>query len=318
LILLLALSGGMVLRGQSWSLMETHGEMDARVDNAFMACKGRFFMLGGRGIQPVDVFNPSTDTWTKAANPPVEMHHFQALRLGEEIWVLGAFTASYPNEKPLQNIYIYDTANDQWRKGDPIPTDRRRGSAGVVAYRGMIYLVGGTRDQYSGATTAMVDRYDPKTGKWKRLPDAPHARDHFHAGICNGKIYAVGGRQTNLSQRLKQDRTLAEVDVFDIESGKWKTLPEAQNLPTPRAGCSTATILDHILVIGGENMEQEAAYDVVEAYDVERGVWESWGKLNEGRQGTQAFMCVGTVFIASGSASREDGPILRTIEMLDY
>lgn len=303
---------------QSWITLEVIGDMQARQANAFMACKGKFYLIGGRGLQPVDIFDPSTGQWHKGAGPPVEMHHFQAVRYGEEIWVMGAFTGSFPNEKPLEHIYIYDTAEDRWRRGDPIPGDRLRGSAGIAVYRGMFYMIGGTRDRYKRSGTSWVDRYDPKTGKWKQLNDAPRARDHFHAGICNGKIYVTGGRNTFLNQRKESERTIAEVDVFNIETGRWKTLPESQNLPTQRAGCTTVVIMDHILVIGGESMAQEEAFDVVEAYDVEREVWEQWDNLSQGRHGTQAFMCVGSVFITSGSGSRDGGTTLTSIERLTF
>ncbi|TFG38940.1 MAG: galactose oxidase, partial [Candidatus Aminicenantes bacterium] len=96
------------------------------------------------------------------------------------------------------------------------------------------------------------------------------------------------------------------------------TLPNSQNLPTQRAGCTTVSIMDHLLVIGGESNAQEDAYSVVEAFDVDRGEWEHWGSLKAGRHGTQAFMCVGTVFIASGSALRVGGNDLASIEMLDF
>jgi N-acetylneuraminic acid mutarotase len=182
----------------------------------------------------------------------------------------------------------------------------------------MFYMIGGTTDRNSKSSTNWVDRYDPKTGKWKKLADAPRTRDHFHTGICNGKIYAAGGRNTFLGQRKETDRTIAEVDVFNIESGRWKTLPESQNLPTPRAGCATVVIMDHILVIGGESTAQAEAYDLVEAYDVDRGVWEQWDALNQGRQGTQAFMCVGSVFITAGSGSRDSGNALTSIERLTF
>ena len=295
-------------QGQSWAILEAKGEMVPRQDNGFMACKGRFFMMGGQGIQPVNMYDPSTEAWTNLAAPPVEMHHFQAVRYGNEIYILGAFTGQPPNERPLEHIYIYDTGKDQWHKGDPIPEDRQRGSCGVVAYRGQIYMIGGSRDRFGGLPTNWVDRYDLKTGKWKKLSDAPHSRFHFHAGICNGKIYAAGGRGITGSSTLVMDyQNLPYVDVFDIESGRWNTLPAEDNIPTERTGASTVVILDHLLVIGGECDEQEGACRTVEAYDTERGEWETWDNLSEGRQNTQAFMCVGTVFIASGE----------TIEMLE-
>jgi N-acetylneuraminic acid mutarotase len=306
------------LRGQNWTTLKTSGEIDPREEAAFMACKGKFYLMGGYGLMPVNKFDPETEVWTRGAVPPVEMHHFQAVRLGEEIYVLGALTGSGANEKALDHIYIYDTTRDQWRMGDPIPKDRVRGSAGVVAYRGMIYMIGGTRDRTRGAGTDFMDRYDPGTGKWKKLADAPRARDYFHAGIVNGKIYAAGGRNTSLYSMNGKNENIAEVDVYDIEKGRWATLPPSLNLPTPRAGCATAEIIDHILVIGGESASSPTACNLVEALDVERGKWETWNSLKEGRRGTQAFMCIGCVFVASGSSTRETGSQLASIERLDF
>ncbi len=307
-----------MISGQSWSTLKTTGEMDPREEGAFMACKGKFYLMGGFGLKPVNIFDPGTGIWTRGAMPPVEMHHFQAVRNGEKIYVMGAFTGTFPNEKPLDHIYIYDTVNDQWEKGDPIPKDRLRGSAGVAVYRGMIYLICGSEDMNSGTHTNWVDRYDPKTGKWKRMANAPRTRDHFHAGIINGKIYAAGGRNTCKIGNTNLDQTIAEVDVYEIETGRWKTLPAEQNLPTLRAGCTAVSIMDHLLIIGGESNDREDAYSIVEAYDVDRGVWEHWGSLEKGRHGTQAFMCVGTVFVASGSAMRDGGNELASIERLNF
>jgi len=304
--------------GQHWTTLETTGEMDARKEGAFMACKGKFYLIGGLGIKPVDIFDPATGTWTRGAAPPVEMHHFQAERYGEQIYVMGAMTGTYPDEKPMEHIYIYDTGTDQWKKGDPIPEERRRGSCGVVAYRGDLYMICGTQDRYRGLATGWVDRYNPGTGRWKKLHDAPRTRDYFHAGMINGKIYAAGGRNTSLLNGSTGEQEIAEVDVYDIGSGRWKTLPESQNLPTKRAGCTTAAIMDHLLVIGGEGPAQKEAYSVVEAYDADRGEWETWGSLQQGRCGTQAFMCVGTVFVASGAGERDGGSLLSTIEILEF
>lgn len=304
--------------GQSWTMLEVTGHMVPRLESGFMACKGKFYVLGGEGTFPVGIFDPDTQTWSEGAVPPVEMHHFQAVRYVDEIYVLGAFTGDLLEEKPLENIYIYDTNTDSWRKGDPIPEDRRRGSCGTVAYQGKIYMVGGTRDRNKGEHTNWMDSYNPRTRKWKKMPDAPRSRDDFHAAICNGKIYAAGGRVTTGFRANGSDNAIAEVDVYDIESRHWATLLPSGNLPTPRAGCTSVVIMDHLLVIGGESLTREGAYSDVEAFDVNRGKWEQWKNLKSGRQGTQAFMCVGTIFIAGGSDQWNGGTIHTTIEMLEY
>jgi hypothetical protein len=306
------------LQAQKWEILETKGTISNRQENGFMSCKGKFYLIGGYGIMPVDIYDPGTGEWTRGAAPPVEMHHFQAVRYGTKIYVAGAFTGTYPDEKPLDHIYIYDTDSDTWEKGDPLPEDRRRGSAGVAIYREKMYIICGTRDQYKGDCTSWVDRYDLATGKWKKMADAPVARDDFHVATINGEIYAAGGRITSRRTGRRKETTIKQVDVYNVHSGRWRTLPENQDLPTPRAGCAAVAILDHLLIIGGENQNQDEAYKLVEALDPETGQWEQWGNLNEGRHGTQAFMCVGTVFISSGTGGREDKQALTTTEMLIF
>ena len=310
--------GGISLFAQEWAIVEASGEVEARRDNGFMSCKGKFYLIGGRGLHPVNIFDPSNGTWSQGAYPPVEMHHFQAIRIEDEIWVLGAFTGRYPDEEPLEHIYIYNTETDQWRKGDPIPEDRQRGSAGVAVYRERIYLICGVTDLYDPEITSWIDRYDPKTGKWKKLADAPRNRGHFHAGISDGKIYAAGGSSPSGSGLDNSGILVTEVDVYDIASGKWTSLPEEQNLPTPRAACSTVNIMDHIVVIGGESPDQEEAFRQVEAYDTERGAWEQWDSLENGRGGTQAFMCVGAVFVTAGSSDYKGSLASTSLEMFAF
>jgi hypothetical protein len=56
----------------------------------------------------------------------------------------------------------------------------------------------------------------------------------------------------------------------------------------------------------------------VEVYDVDHRRWIGYPGLNQGRHGTQAFMCIGSIFIASGSSSSGEGEDLGTIEELIF
>jgi len=66
----------------------------------------RFYALGGRRVQPVDVFNPATKAWTKGKPPPLELHHFQALDWDGKVLVAGAFTGKFPAETPVPKFYL--------------------------------------------------------------------------------------------------------------------------------------------------------------------------------------------------------------------
>ncbi|MGW8315215.1 MAG: Kelch repeat-containing protein [Bacteroidales bacterium] len=306
------------ISGQHWETMESTGKMDPRNDCGFISSEGIFYLLGGHGIQPVNIFDHDTGEWTEGAAPPIEMHHFQAISFRGKIYVMGGLTGSYPDIKPLEYIYIYDPHEDKWTVGDPIPEDRRRGSSGAVAYRGQFYLVCGIIDGMPGSHTRWLDRYDPESGEWKKLADAPHNRDHFHVVVIDGEIYAAGGRNTISGAFEQVDHTIAEVDVYNIKSNRWTTLPDSLNLPTPRAGCTAAAWNDQLLVIGGESAASEEAHREVEVLDVDHKKWIKFPDLNQGRHGTQAFMCIGSVFIASGSATRGDGNDLESIEELIF
>jgi N-acetylneuraminic acid mutarotase len=279
-------------------------QLTARHENSYVKVGDKFYLLGGRGQKPVEVFDPATGSWTKGPMPPFEMHHFQAIEVDRKLYVVGAMTGRYPTEPPVPAIHIYDPGTNAWLEGPEIPADRRRGGAGAVVHEGRIYLVAGITNGHTDGHVAWFDVFDPKTGQWRKLPDAPRARDHFHAAVIDGKLYAAGGRRSSFATGQTFALTVPEVDVYDFRTGQWTTLPPAANLPTPRAGSTVAVIDGKLLVIGGESGSQATAHSEVESYDPATGVWTSLPPLALGRHATQAVVHEGAVYLAAGSRSR--------------
>jgi N-acetylneuraminic acid mutarotase len=274
-----------------------------RHEHGYVKVGNKFYLLGGRRIQPVDIFDPATGTWTKGAPPPVEIHHFQAVVFDNKIYLVGAMTGAYPKEPPLANVHIYDPATNAWSLGPEVPADRRRGGAGAVLYNNEIYLIAGiTNGHYDGHVT-WVDALNPRTGQWRRLPDAPHARDHFHAAIIGDKIYAAGGRRSSAATNETFQLTEPSVDVFDLKTNRWSTLPASSNIPTPRAGAGAAVVDGKLIVLGGES-GQPIAHDAVESLDPATGRWSILKPLSMGRHATQAILHDGKIYLASGSRTR--------------
>src|SRR3712207_3186322 len=61
----------------SWvSVTPSSGSPTARHEASFVQAGNKFYLLGGRGIKPVQVFDPVNKTWTNKANTPIELHHF--------------------------------------------------------------------------------------------------------------------------------------------------------------------------------------------------------------------------------------------------
>jgi len=284
------------------------GALHARHENAFVALGERLYLLGGRGQRPLDIYDPASGRWSQGAPPPLEIHHFQALAHEGRLYVLGAFTGDFPEEQPLTHVLVYDPRADRWSQGAEIPAHRRRGAAGVVSHGGRIYLVGGNTRGHMSGYVPWLDAFDPASEHWEELPDAPHARDHFHAAVLDGRLYAAGGRRTSHDTGDTLSMTIAAVDVYDFARGRWSTL-EAP-LPTPRAGAGAVAAGGALLVLGGESARQVPAHAEVEAYDPGSGRWRSLAPLPRGRHGTQATLLGGAVHVAAGSADRGGGPEL--------
>ncbi len=94
------------------------------------------------------------------------------------------------------------------------------------------------------------------------------------------------------------------MDVYDFATQEWIELPPSGDLPTERAGSTSISVGDYLIVLGGESAAQEAAHAEVEAFNTETGQWHSLPSLNQGRHGTQAVIINGNIHIAAGSKVR--------------
>jgi N-acetylneuraminic acid mutarotase len=297
----------------SWKIIETVGNYIPREEGDFVVVKDKFYLVGGRGINEVNIFDPKTNTWSSGAKPPLELNHFQAVVYKDEIYLLGAFTGRYPHEQPVANIYIYTPKTDVWRTGDEIPTNIRRGSAGTVVYKNKFYSVGGIQDGHWTGNVTWFDEYDPKTGKWTKLADAPLARDHVKAGIIGDKIYLIGGVQSKAMEKKGLANVVDLVHVYDFKKRQWTTA--SATLPTPRAGNTTIVINNELFVIGGASAKQLKAHNEVEAYAIKTNSFRTLAPLVEGRHAGGSVLYKGKIYTVAGVGNSGGTPLLKSIEV---
>ncbi|RMH63388.1 MAG: hypothetical protein D6685_07815 [Bacteroidetes bacterium] len=318
LALLLAILPASSLQAQfadAWQVVVPHADAHKRHEAAFIQVGNKYYLLGGRGIQPVDVYDPAARRWSRGAAPPVELHHFQAVTYHGLILVAGALVGPWPYEVPASHVYLYDPVEDRWIVGPEIPVHRRRGAAGAVLHGDTLYLVGGIVNGHTSHWVPWLDALDLRTNTWRELPDAPRPRDHFQAAVVDGKLYAVAGRWSGYTENGFAS-TVAEVDVYDLATETWTTLPPSGHLPTRRAGNTVAVVGDEILVIGGESDTQVEAHAEVEALNVRTGTWRALPPLLTGRHGTQVIANAQGLFIAGGCAQRGGHPEIVAFEHL--
>lgn len=168
----------------------------ARHECGFVQAGDKFYLIGGSETTTTNVYDYASKSWSALANPAPELlSHFQGVEYQGLIWVIGALQGSnFPSDIPEDHIWAFDPAAQEWIQGPEIPSARKRGSAGLVVYNDKFYIVAGNTNGHDGGYVSWFDEYDPATGTWTSLQDAPHARDHFHAAVIGNKLYAVAGR----------------------------------------------------------------------------------------------------------------------------
>ena len=299
-----------------WSTVQVTEAPTPRHEAAMVAIGGKAYLMGGRGVKPVEEFDPAARTWRRLGPTPMEMHHFQPVAYEGRILVMTAMTGKYPKETPLETLYVYDPTADTWEQGPEIPTSRRRGGAGTVVYRGKIYLACGIIDGHTSGTVAWFDEFDPRTGEWQQLPDAPHARDHFSAVVSDDRLYLIGGRNTSYHEpdnfTAFFGRVVPEVDMYDFATEQWSTL--AAKLPIGTAAGGLIAMDRSIYYFGGETA-QDLAHAETQRLDLDTGEWSMVAPLVRGRHGGGAALLNGAIYFATGSGGRGGGPELATTEV---
>lgn len=317
ILLFLFLSFTPKLKGQNWSIANENENYIARHEFGFVQAGDKFFIFGGReSPKVVEIYDYTSNTWSQGAMAPVDLNHFQAVTYEGLIWVIGAFKTNEPNpELSADYIYMYNPASHQWIQGIELPSNRKRGSAGLAMHNGKFYLVGGNMYGHSGGYVPYFDEFDPAAGTFTALTDAPHARDHFQAITYNNKLYAIGGRLTGSTGGLFAPQ-VPEVDVYDFNLNTWSTLDVSSNLPYPRAGAATVFFQNEIYVIGGETTYGSATgnngqRDIVEAFNPLTESWTTKDNLNHDRHGIQAIVSGDGIHVISGSSG---GTSMRNME----
>ncbi len=290
---------------ENWQLQTTSDGSAAtpRHESGLAQVGGKLYLLGGRGSRNVDRFDPENNTWESMEPMPIQMHHFQPVVIGSRIYIMGAFTCCFPDEEIINDIYVYNTVTESWTIDGAMPADRARGSAAAVLHQGKIFLIGGNTEGHSGGAVAWLDEYDPATGEWRQLDDAPNARDHFMAAVIHGKIVASAGRQTDLPNVFAN--AVLTTDVYDISSSTWST---STNIPSARAGALALAYGTEVIVAGGEIDTSVEALATVEAYNIVSQQWRSLQDMNVGRHSGGGALMDGKMHVVAGSEQRGGAP----------
>lgn len=294
-LLCLVFASFSTLPGQTaaeWYALTPGGKSPKAVHDASMVAIGdHVYQIGGYSKQRVHRYDPDKKEWKSLKTALPSIHHFQAVAYGGKAYILGAYDNSFGRERVFEDILVFDPEKDDLKKVGKMPGKRARGSAGAVVHGDYLYLIGGNLDKEE-KSLPWLDRYDPAKDSWTKLPDAPHARDHFQARIIGDRIYVAGGEADG--------RPVAAVDVYDIGRGEWLSAAEAPaDLSPARSRAVTAVVNGRLLVIGGTTGSARPS-DRVSVLDPATGKWNEGPAMIRGRSSAAGAVLDGRLYVAAG------------------
>lgn len=243
---------------------------------------GRFYLVGGQLDQPCPAnascvpptrlladgasFDPATGSWRPIAEAPVPIAGGAPVAVGGKLYFqLGQAGAS--------SVYAYDPAADAWAK---VASPRGGGSLVALGDRLGSFAFSTEEDGY------FDELYDPATGRWTRLPDAPgsgYARQAFRVGdsvlLASRPIPSLGPAGPPLVR-------LAE---FDLARRAWRELPVGEVVGGGAVAVGGLVVFPEPgTADGGEAEDWGRAYPLGGSYDPAARTWrelpprpDGWG-----------------------------------------
>ncbi|HTF06132.1 MAG TPA: hypothetical protein VK826_19010, partial [Bacteroidia bacterium] len=183
---------GFTIGGSAWA----QSNMPWGIFGACAAVVGEWaYVLGGSSVGVTNLnfrMNLSNGTWQRRAAAPQSFSFAQAVTIGTAIYVIGGLNPNGP--APMM---AYDTNSDTWfipPQSGPVDLI----AAGVTAYNGIIYVMGGLEWSPLSSipvTTSVVRAYNPMLNVWSQFPTRLSMPRAALGAVCaaNGTLYAVGG-----------------------------------------------------------------------------------------------------------------------------
>ncbi len=175
---------------------------------AGVVVNGEFLVLGGFDNHSesayVQQYDPVKNQWRAGAPMPVARSEFDAVVLGDLVYVIGGNIISTTAQSATANssavgataipatlVSVYNPQTEEWHTAAPLPAPRIDFTA--VARNGKIYVIGGTDRWITGSAQKDLFIYDSLRDEWTLGPTLPNARAGLRSTRWANSIFVIGG-----------------------------------------------------------------------------------------------------------------------------
>lgn len=278
-------------------------------------------------LADVERYDPCEDTWEALPKMPSPRVECAATACAGLIYVLGGESDT---DGVLDTVDCFNPLSGTWSTVAPMISARSAGAA--ASSRGCIFALGGRGEGTSELlssrpgghqstpyrTLDSVERLDTSTGVWEPLPRMPAPREHFAAGVREGRLFALGGCNDNTFWAMLLSGTAMPglgCDALNLATGCWErvslTGDASVSLGIPRSpwcGSNLSTAAGgrcggRMYIVGG-HMEKLRRVDVAEEVELDQGCRVGLPAPPVSRSKCAAAFADGGVYVLGG----HDGP----------
>jgi len=326
--------------GTAWRTTTTSGQLLAPMPNprnhmGGTELNGKLYAIGGQHLgkqdttnqTEVDVYDPSTNTWSQTTPLPIPTGHITAnvfVRNGHIVVTAGRGQ----NGVMLANVLDYDPSTATWTQLPSLPSGRQSPVSGLVGnqivvtcgFNGPLHNqtwvsetsapANGTWQSgpalpiatgevsagvinnvmyLVGQDTSATMAYNLSTGTWRSdLAPRPYLGDHHAAEVINNKFYLFGGLDGN-------GASAGKVQIYDPATNTWTV-----GAPAPYAGGSIATALigGKVYIAGG--IVGSTTVSTAAVYDPATDTWATMASMPAGRNHAAAGTDGSKLYIFGG------------------
>jgi N-acetylneuraminic acid mutarotase len=252
---------------------------------ATLLASGKVLIVGGMTssapVTDVDIFDPTSETWTQGPAMPAPRADHSATRMRNGMVVIAGGT---DGTQDLDTALLYDESTGTWTVPRPL-TGPRRGHSAALTQSGDVLVVGGRRGATILTSTGLFDGL----GFWP-AGTMKTGRDGCGVAIlASGDVVAVGG--------LGASGALGSVEAV-VERSPWRS---ARWMAQSRSAHTATRLPDgRVLVAGGSDAAGQTLA-AGELYDPAGRTWTTAGSMTHARGNhTATLLENGTVLIAGG------------------
>lgn len=249
-----------------------------RLASTAQAVDGKVYLFGGYvvaedgsevSLPNVDVYDPDSDSWTRAADMPVPVDDAVSGIWQDSLIVL---VSGWSDGDNVANVQIYSPRADSWTQASPIPGLTVFGHTGAITRDRIVYIDGVERraegrPRYAMAPATWMGTLDPQQPQqvnWVKLPDHPGLPLYRAAGLALGtRILFLGGSDNpynydGIGYNGVPSEPTGEFIALDVETGAWTQLPRP---PVPTMDHRTLARAGGMVVLAGGMLAGQVVSD---------------------------------------------------------